>query len=252
MSDSPSTAAILVIGNEILSGRTQDANTRAIAKKLGAVGVRLREVRVVADIERDIIEALDALRRKFDYVFTTGGIGPTHDDITAETVAKAFGVPLIEHPEARNSLMDYYTAEGLTDARLRMARVPQGASLILNPISAAPGFHIDNVFVMAGVPAVMQAMMDQVAAQLRHGPAFLSIAVSGHVKESQIAAELRKLAEHYPQLDLGSYPWFKNERFGVSLVARGTDHAGVEAAARDIFALLERHGGEPVGETHGE
>lgn len=251
MHESSATAAILVIGNEILSGRTQDANTRYIAKKLGSAGVRLREVRVVADIELDIIAALDALRRQFDYVFTTGGIGPTHDDITAETVAKAFGAPLIVHPEARKLLADYYGEAGLTEARLRMARTPEGASLIANPVSAAPGFHIGNVFVMAGVPAVMQAMMDQITAQLRHGPAFLSAGVSGHVKESLIAGDLTELAQRYPQIDIGSYPWFKNERFGVSLVARGTDHAMVEAAARDLFALLERHGGEPAGEQEG-
>lgn len=249
MSESSATASILVIGNEILSGRTQDANTQYIAKKLGEAGVGLREARTVADMERDIIEALDALRRRFDYVFTTGGIGPTHDDITAETIAKAFGVPLIEHPEARKLLADYYGESGLTEARLRMARVPQGASLIANPVSAAPGFQIGNVFVMAGVPDVMRAMMDQVAARLRHGPAFLSVGASGHVRESVIASDLAELAARYPQIDIGSYPWFRDERFGVSLVARGTDHARVQAAARDIFALLERYGGEPMVDT---
>lgn len=248
MSDSPATAAILVIGNEILSGRTQDSHVQHIARKLGAAGVRLREVRVVADLEPDIIAALNALRERFDYVFTTGGIGPTHDDITAETVAKAFGVPLIEHPEARKLLADYYGEANLTEARRRMARAPEGAELIVNPVSAAPGFRIGNVFVMAGVPAVMQAMMDQVAAQLRHGPAFLSSGVSGHARESLIASELTELAARYPEVDIGSYPWFRNERFGVSLIARGTDRAKVEAAARELFALLKRHGGEPEAE----
>lgn len=244
MIESSPTAAILIIGNEILSGRTQDANTPYIAKKLGAAGVKVREARVVADKEQDILEALTALRRKVDYVLTTGGIGPTHDDITTETVAKNFGVPLVEHPKARKILADHYGESQLTEGRLRMARVPQGASLILNPVSAAPGFHIDNVFVMAGVPSVMRSMMDQVAALLKHGPAFLSVAVGGHVRESLIAADLAELARNYPSVDIGSYPWFKNERLGVSLVARGTDHTIVRQAAKDLCELVERHGGE--------
>lgn len=242
------TAAVLVIGNEILSGRTQDTNINAIAKKLVSVGIKLAEARVVADIEAEIVTAVNALRARYTYVFTTGGIGATHDDITADCVAKAFGLPLIQDPEARARLTAHYTVENLTEVRLRMARIPQGAKLIDNPVSAAPGFQVENVYVMAGVPDIMKAMLDGVVAKLQHGPAIHSIAVAGLVPENKIAEELQVIAESYPQIDVGSYPWFRSGKWGTSLVSRGTDQAAVKAASEAIFALLAKHGGEPVVE----
>ena len=244
------TAAVLIIGNEILSGRTQDSNLSVIAKKLGAIGVRLREARVVADIEGEIVEAVNGLRSRYTYVITTGGIGPTHDDITAASIAKAFAVPLIEHPEARAALAAYYvTPDNLTEARLRMARTPQGASLIPNPVSSAPGFRVENVYVLAGVPAVMQAMMEAVASMLKHGPALQSLGVAGYVAESKIADGLAAIAARYPALDIGSYPWFRDGRYGTTLVTRGTDKAFVKAAADEIFALVAAAGGDPAYEV---
>lgn len=244
MTETPS-AAILIIGNEILSGRTQDINLNMIAQKLAAIGVRLLEARVVPDIETEIVAAINALRARYDYVLTTGGIGPTHDDITAACIAGAFGVPLVEHPEARARLLAHYTHANLNEARLRMARVPQGAALIDNPVSTAPGFRIENVYVLAGVPHIAAAMMDNVVAQLKHGPAIHSTAISGTVTESTIAEELRVIAAAYPQLDIGSYPWFRQGRYGTTLVARGTDNEAVKAACDKIFELIAKHGGAP-------
>ena len=251
MSEKNPTAAALIIGNEILSGRTQDGNLNVIAKKLVSIGVRLLEARVVADIETEIVEAVNALRAKYNYVITTGGIGPTHDDITAASIAKAFGVPVVEHPEARSRLMSYYTEARINEARLRMARVPQGATLIDNPVSAAPGIRMGNVYILAGVPAIMEAMMDTVAAELRHGPAIYSIAVAGTAAESVIAGELAQIAANWPALDIGSYPWFRMGQYGTSLVVRGTDEKAVKAAADQLFALLAKHGGKPEVEAQG-
>jgi molybdenum cofactor synthesis domain-containing protein len=182
MSETAPTASVLIIGNEILSGRTPDANLAYIAKKLAGIGVKLCEARVVPDIEADIVKAVNELRAHYTYVITTGGIGPTHDDITASSVAKAFGKKLIEHPEARTRLMAYYTETSINPARLRMAMIPEGADLIDNPISAAPGFRVENVYVLAGVPGIMQAMMDQIAATMKHGPAIHSIAMRKNIQ----------------------------------------------------------------------
>jgi len=242
------TAAVLIIGNEILSGRTQDSNLNMIAKKLGAIGVRLCEARVVPDVENDIVAAVNDLRARYTYVFTTGGIGPTHDDITAASVAKAFGVRLAEHPDAAARLLAYYTKDNLNEARRRMAQAPEGAALIDNPISAAPGFRIENVHVLAGVPDIAAAMMDTIAATLKHGPAIHSIAVSGAVAESRLADDLRILAARWPQLDIGSYPWFRQGHYGTALVVRGTDQAAVAAAAEAVSALIEKYGATPARE----
>ncbi|MGE3623627.1 MAG: competence/damage-inducible protein A [Bdellovibrionales bacterium] len=251
MNDSEnSTAAVLIIGNEILSGRTQDANLHTAAKKLMKVGVRLCEARVVPDIEEEIVKAINELRARYTYVFTTGGIGPTHDDITADSIGKAFNLPVIEHPEARARLLAYYTEANLNPARLRMARMPESAVLIDNPVSAAPGFRVENVYVLAGVPGIMEAMMDNIVARLRHGPAIHSIAVSGRVAESLVAEELGAIAARWPQLDIGSYPWFRQGQYGTALVVRGTDRSAVQAAADEIFAMAARHQGQPVFETN--
>jgi molybdenum cofactor synthesis domain-containing protein len=236
------TAAVLVIGNEILSGRTQDVNINAIAKKLGAIGIPVGEARIVADIESEIVAALNNLRARYTYVFTTGGIGPTHDDITVDAVAAAFGVKVIEHPEARALLTRYYGTEKLTPARLRMARVPEGAHLIDNPVSTAPGIKIANVYVMAGVPDIRQAMLDSVIVTLRHGPKIYSRTVSAFIAESAIAEELGTVAKKFSHIDIGSYPWVNQGKLGTALVARGTDPKAVQTAIDEIAALIKAKG----------
>jgi len=232
------TAALLIIGNEILSGRTQDVNLNAVAKKLGAIGIPLKEVRVVPDIEADIVTSLNALRGRYTYVFTTGGIGPTHDDITVDAIAAAFGVGVSEHPDARALLVAHYGQENLTAARLRMARIPLGATLVANPVSAAPGIKIENVYVMAGVPNIMQAMLDGIVSTLRHGPAMHSLSVSGFVPESAVAEELAAIAARYSQLDIGSYPWMRSGKFGTALVTRGTDKEAVKKVSEEILVMM--------------
>src|SRR3569833_1129887 len=193
------TAALLVIGDEILSGRTQDTNTNYIARFLAALGIDLKEVRVVGDVEEEIVAALGALRARYDLVFTTGGIGPTHDDITADAVAKAFGVGIGYHPQVYAMLEARYPPGEFNDMRKRMARIPDGASLVANPVSAAPGFHIGNVYVLAGVPMVMRAMLEQIAPQLPHGPAVQSITVEASVPEGTIAPGLAQLQKAHPE-----------------------------------------------------
>jgi len=240
MNTSP-TAAVLIIGNEILSGRTQDINLNYIAKKLGAIGVRLAEARVVPDSEAEVVATVNALRQRYTYVFTTGGIGPTHDDITTDCIGKAFGALVEENAEARDLLKAYYTTTPLTPARLRMARIPVGAELVVNRISAAPGYRLDNVFVLAGVPAIMQAMLEEILPKLQHGVAFVSQSVSGFVAESKVAEGLAAIAARYPQLDIGSYPWEREGRHGTALVTRGTDSAAVAAATDEVFALVIQH-----------
>lgn len=235
------TAAVLIIGNEILTGKTQDINLNAIALRLLPLGIRLSEARVVADDEEAIIAAVNALRAANDYVFTTGGIGPTHDDITAVYVAKAFGRALVENPEARARLLHYYGPEKLTATRLLMARMPEGATLIDNPVSAAPGFQIENVFVMAGVPDIMRAMFDGCVARLRSGPAYQSRTINCLVPESLIAEKLGAIAAGFADCSIGSYPWFRLGQYGLSLVVRGTDGARLDAAAAAILALARQH-----------
>lgn len=243
--DPAPTAAVLVIGNEILSGRTQDTNLNVLAKSLIGIGIRLCEARVVPDIEAEIIAALNALRARYTYVFTTGGIGPTHDDITAESIAKAFGVPLIENPEARARLEAYYTAEKLTPARLLMARTPQGAELIDNPVSVAPGFRYENVYVMAGVPSIMAGMLDGILGRLRHGPEIHSVTITCTIPESVIAEGLGIIAHRYAALDVGSYPSFRLGKIGLALVVRGTDRTAIQSAVDEICALIREKGDAP-------
>ena len=235
------TAAALIIGNEVLSGRTQDANLYAMARRLLPLGIKLLEARVVPDIEADIVAAVNTLRARYDYVLTTGGIGPTHDDITAASVARAVGRPLVIDPVARSRLLQHYGADQLTDARLRMARVPEGATLIDNPVSAAPGFQIENVYVMAGVPEIMQAMMDGIAARLKTGPALLSRTVQCLAAESLIADQLAVIATENNDCDIGSYPWFRRGQYGLALVVRGTDVARLHTVAEKILQLVRVH-----------
>jgi molybdenum cofactor synthesis domain-containing protein len=240
------TAAVLVIGNEILSGRTKDANLNYLATELTTIGVRLMEARVVPDVPEAIIKAVNALRAAYDHVFTTGGIGPTHDDITAECIAKAFGVPLIKDARAVKLLTNHYGEANLTEARLRMANVPEGATLIENPISIAPGFQIGNVFVLAGVPAICRAMFDGLKGRLKTGDKVLSVTISGYIGEGVIANGLGELQDRYRQLDVGSYPFFRQGKFGASFVLRGTEEAALERAADELRALIRTLGAEPI------
>jgi molybdenum cofactor synthesis domain-containing protein len=240
------TSAILIVGNEILSGSTQDANIAFIAKRLAVRGIQLSEVRVVRDDEAQIIEALDALRNKYRYVFTTGGIGPTHDDITAECVAKAFGVPHEVNPEARRILEAWYTPKGVTlnEARLRMATIPRGAHLIDNPVSGAPGFNIGNVFVMAGVPRIMQAMFDHVDKLIEGGKPLQSRTIGTNLKEGDIAKELGDIQKEFPQVDIGSYP-HNGQNPSLSFILRSAEEAPLEAATAKVAAMVRAHGEEP-------
>ncbi len=240
------TAAVLIIGDEILSGRTQDTNLNFIAKYLATYGVDLAEARVVGDIKAEIIAALNALRTRYDYVITTGGIGPTHDDITADCVAEAFGAPLIEHPEII-AMMEQRWPGSLTPARRRMARVPEGGSLVRNAVQGPPGFQIGNVFVLAGVPMVMRGMMDDVVPRLRRGAVVISrtVRVEG-AGEGVIAAPLEALAKAHPELSIGSYPFFGPEGYGSNLVVRGRDGGIVEATADDLIVALADIGAKSI------
>ena len=242
MSNVPQSAAVLVIGNEILSGRTRDANVQVIGSGLAEIGIRLREVRVVEDDVDAIVTALNALRSRYDWIFTTGGIGPTHDDITTDCIATAFGVAAPRHPEAERRLRAYYGDSETTEVRLRMARIPDGATLIDNPVSAAPGFRIGNVHVLPGVPRILQAMLPGVLAALPGGTPIVSRTVTAWIRESDIANELAAVQMRFPALDVGSYPFIRDERFGTSLVVRGPDATGVAAAADEIAAFLEARG----------
>jgi molybdenum cofactor synthesis domain-containing protein len=235
------TAAVLVIGDEILSGRTKDANSGYIADYLAKIGIDLREMRVVGDAADEIVDAVNALRRRYDYVFTTGGIGPTHDDITADAVAVAFGVPISEDPRAIKLLLERMKPQHLNEARRRMARIPQGAELVENDISKAPGFWIGNVIVMAGVPAIMQSMLDRVAPKLATGAKVVARTIeAGNLFEGVYAAGLGELAAKNPELSIGSYPSYRDGAFHNQIVVRGKDAARVADVAASIEALVAR------------
>jgi molybdenum cofactor synthesis domain-containing protein len=232
------TAGILVIGDEILSGRTKDKNIGFIAEYLTNIGIDLKEVRVVADDESDIIAALDALRKRYDYVFTTGGIGPTHDDITADSVAKAFGVEIHHHPDVVERFRKRFQGD-LNEARLRMARVPDGASLVESATIMAPGFWIENVVVMAGVPAIMQAMMDIVAPKLRVGVRMLSESVRANAREGDVGGPLRDIQQAHPDTVIGSYPFQdEDKKPNTNLVVRSRDPEKLRAAMDAVQAML--------------
>lgn len=239
------TACVLIIGNEILSGRTQDENLGFLARGLNEVGIRLREARVIPDIAEVIIATVNDVRRRFDYVFTTGGIGPTHDDITAQCIADAFGVPLIVDPDARRLLETHYPPGQLNAARLRMAMVPEGAALLPNPISRAPGFQIGNVFVLPGVPSIMQGIFEQLKYRLAGGDKVLSRSVSCRLGEGTLAKDLATLQDRWPDVEIGSYPYFRRGDFGVTLVLRSTDRDRLLAATEELRSLVRQLGGEP-------
>lgn len=235
-------AAILIIGDEILSGRTKDKNIAHIAEHLNGIGIRLREVRVVADEQARIIEALDELRARYSYVFTTGGIGPTHDDITADAVAAAFGVTVDIDPRAVAMMRERYAEEELNPSRLRMARIPEGAELVDNPISKTPGFMIGNVIVMAGIPNVMAAMLDAVTPHLRTGRRMLSRSYRVLTRESDVADGLRSLQASFGDVSMGSYPFFEDGLFGTFIVLRSTDEGRLGAACQEAEALFRSEG----------
>ncbi|MAI61469.1 MAG: competence/damage-inducible protein A [Micavibrio sp. TMED27] len=232
-------SALLIIGNEILSGRTKDSNTQYIAEKMSEIGVPLSEVRVVPDIEQRVIEALNALRQNYDYVFTTGGIGPTHDDITSECIAKAFGVEYGFHPEAYKILEDYYGEGEFTDPRKKMAKMPVVAKLIPNPVSGAPGFYVENVFTMAGVPRIMQSMLDYIVTLLEHGDAVRSLNISVQQPESKIAQALGEIQSRVPEVDIGSYPAYRDGVHQTNIVMRSTDEALLQSVYDEVETLVK-------------
>ena len=244
MPDRPVTACLVVIGNEILSGRTRDANLAYLGARLNDIGVRLMEARVIPDLDEAIVATVNEVRRRFTYVFTTGGIGPTHDDITAASIAKAFGVALVENPEARAILDAHYPPGELNQARLRMARTPEGATLIENPVSKAPGFQMDNVFVMAGIPEVMQAMFESLVHRLVGGKPLISRSVTVYLPESKVALGLEALQGRYADVEMGSYPFNRAGRFGTRLVLRATEAERLDAAANELDGLIVELGSE--------
>ena len=252
MSANP-TACLLVIGNEVLSGRTQDLNIKFLATGLGAIGMPLREVRVIPDVPETIIATVNEVRAKFDHVFTTGGIGPTHDDITSECISAAFGVPWEPHAEAWARLDARYEPGEFNAARQRMATMPRGATLIDNPVSTAPGFTIGNVHVMAGVPRVMQAMWANLAPTLAGGAPVVMAAVHAMgLAEGKIADGLSAIQDRYPDIDLGSYPYYRSSGNGVALVAKGTEQAVVDACIAEVTAMIVQLGSTPIqGEPAG-
>lgn len=236
------TAALVIIGNEILSGRTQDANLAFLGRELNEAGIQLREVRVVPDEEAEIVAAVNACRARYDHVFTTGGIGPTHDDITSACVAKAVGRPLIRHPEAERRLRAYYPPEKLNEARLKMAETPEGAELIDNPVSVAPGFRVENVYVLPGVPSILQAMFAGLKPRLKGGAVVHSRTLTVFCPEGEIAAPLGRIQADHPRLEIGSYPFMRQDRFGTSLVFRGTDQAEIGRAVEALLAHARERG----------
>ena len=242
------TAALAVIGDEILSGRTQDKNVAQVATWLNDQGIRLAEVRIVPDETRHIADTVNELRAMYDYLFTTGGIGPTHDDITVDAVAAAFGVPVVIHPQARAILEDYYRDRpgGLSDARLRMARVPQGAELIPNPTSGAPGIRMDNVYMMAGVPGITASMLQGLTGKLEGGRPVVSVTVGARAPESEVADLLREAEEAHPGVAIGSYPFFKDGKYGANFVIRSEDGELARVTGDDLAQRLRQAGYEPI------
>jgi molybdenum cofactor synthesis domain-containing protein len=241
------TAGLVIIGDEILSGRTQDKNIAQIALWLNLQGIRLSEVRVVGDTVAAIVEAVNALRSRNDYLFTTGGIGPTHDDITVDAIAEALDVPVVVHPRARQMLERYYeTRGGVTEARLRMARVPEGADLIENRMSGAPGIRWNNIFIMAGVPHITAMMLDALSGTLEGGQPLLSEAIGCWVAESEVADLLRATEKAHEGCQIGSYPFFREGRVGANFVVRSTDQALLRACLEDLRGRLAAAGRAPV------
>ena len=246
MTDRIVTACVVIIGNEILSGRTQDVNLAHIAQQLNEWGVRVTEARVVPDVEEVVVATVNAARARFDYVFTTGGIGPTHDDITADCIAKAFGVPLVVSDEIAEGLRRRPAPDDVMANRLRMARIPEGATLIANPTGGPQGFRMENVFVMAGIPSVMQGMLSTVGDEIEGGDVVRSRSVTAYLGESQLASALTEIQARYPDIELGSYPFYRSERYGTTLVMRGTSETDLERMLEQIRNAIIAAGGQPL------
>ena len=246
MTDRIVTACVVIIGNEILSGRTQDINLAHIAQQLNNWGVRVTEASVIPDAEEAIITTVNAARATFDYVFTTGGIGPTHDDITADCIAKSFGVPLVISPEIASGLRRRHAPDDVMANRLRMARIPDGATLIANPTGGPQGFRMENVFVMAGIPSVMQAMLSTVGDEIEGGDVVRSKSVTAYLGESQLASALTDIQARYPDIELGSYPFYRSERYGTTLVMRGTDEADLARMLKEVEDAIVAAGEQPL------
>jgi molybdenum cofactor synthesis domain-containing protein len=241
------TAGLAVIGDEILSGRTQDRNIAQIATWLNVQGIRLAEVRVVPDIEERIVEVVNALRARYDYLFTTGGIGPTHDDITVDSIAAALGVGVVVHPEARAILERYYADKGgVTEARLRMARVPEGSELIRNYLSGAPGIRLANIFILAGVPHICAGMLDALTGTLEGGRPLVSVTIGAWAAESEVADLLRNAEQAHEGVVIGSYPFFKQGRVGANFVVRSEEEQLARKVAGELEGALASAGYEPV------
>ena len=245
------TACVLIIGNEILSGRTQDSNLNHMATTLGDWGIRVREARVIPDVEAEIIAAVNGMRRKYDHVFTTGGIGPTHDDITAASVAKAFGVPLVTNPVIEARIRSRAAPPEVLASRLRMALIPEGAVLVDNVTGGPQGFAIENVYVMAGIPAVMRAMLASLEGKLDAGLPVRSRTVTAYLGESSIAAALTRIQDEFSDIDLGSYPFFRKDRYGTSLVMRGVDEQQLDRVLEEVKQAIVDAGETPRDVQHG-
>ena len=235
-------AALIIIGNEILSGRTKDKNLAYLAEWLNEIGIQLYEVRVIRDDEKEIIDCVNLLRKKFNYVFTTGGIGPTHDDITTESIAKAFDVELETNPEALKILQGYYKKGDLNEARLKMTLLPKGAQLVENPVTKAPGFKMDNVFVMAGIPSIMQGMLEGARVFLETGTKMSSKSIDVFMPESFVAAELSQIQDNYLNVEIGSYPFNKDGKFGTSLVMRSADLEALDRCEIEVAEMIKKLG----------
>ena len=245
MSERIVTAAVIIIGNEILSGRTQDSNLREIAVTLGEWGIRVMEARVIPDIEDTIVSVVNEVRARYDYVLTTGGIGPTHDDITAESIAKAFGVELIEHPQIAAVIRTFPASPEVLQSRLRMARVPTGAGLVENATGGPPALFIGNVYVLAGVPPIMREMLASLRSKLAGGAVLQSRSVTAFLQESAIATPLQELQKKHPLVEIGSYPFFEGGREGTTLVMRSTDEPLLDQVTAQVAALVATAEGRP-------
>ena len=243
------TAGIIIIGNEVLSGRTKDINTSTLAKWLNSLGINVREVRVIPDVEKDIIETVNALRKKFDYIFTTGGIGPTHDDITAESISKAFNLEYGFHKEAFSILEKYYKPGEFNEGRQKMAKMPTTANLILNPTSGAPGFYVKNVFCLPGVPSILQSMIGGLKNELVGGDPILSITISLRTVESEIAKPIAEIQNKNNDVEIGSYPFFRAGKLGVSIVLRSSNKSKLEKCNLELLNFIKSREIEIVEEV---
>ena len=240
------TSAVLIIGNEILSGRTKDENVKYIALKLSKIGIKLAEVKIIPDIKEEIISSVNGLRKKYSYVFTTGGIGPTHDDITSESISKAFKVKYEIHKDAYKILEDYYPPGKLNEGRIKMTKMPRGAKLIKNSITVAPGFYIDNVYVLAGVPKIMQAMFIDLIKNLKSGDPIINITITTDLYESILAKSLEQIQKDFNNCEIGSYPYFNFERKigGVNIVVSGKDKSYLNTVEKKIITKINKLGGK--------